>query len=102
MGELAERMQFQLKKSSKDLVTLLLKVFSGLVLGLTFSLILVEALGRPEKETDLTFLFVLVMFAGVFLRVAKKWTLAGILVFDLVCILIGIVLRMYILIAPGA
>ncbi|MEO0337405.1 MAG: hypothetical protein AAF202_13500, partial [Pseudomonadota bacterium] len=37
-----------------------------------------------------------------FLRIVKTWRVVSVLVFDLVCILTALLLRMYILIAPGA
>ena len=102
MSEFADNMQLRFKKSSGDLFTFFLKLISGLVISLTVSLIIYEMLGKKEGEGLLSFFFVIAVFTAVFMRVAKKWSLVSILVFDLVCILIGICLRLYIMVAPGA
>lgn len=102
MGEFAGRMQMQLKKSSGDLITWAAKFISGAFLALTLALIIQEIRGIPEGEAPISFLFMIVAFTGVFLRIAKKWNLFAVLVFDLVCILIGMVLCLYIMVAPNA
>lgn len=93
-----ENMQDRFKTSSYGLFTLFLKLFSGFVLGLTFSLIGDELFGYQ------TFLFVFVILAimGAFMHIAKKWSLMSLLLFDGFCILLGAVLNLYIQIAPGA
>ena len=45
MSRFTETLQHRLKSSSAGLVTFILKVFSGFVLGLTFALIGEEAIG---------------------------------------------------------
>lgn len=102
MGEMVDKMQARLKQSSGDMIAFLIKVVSGFFLALTLALIIHEVLGKKEGEGALSFTFMLVVFTGVFLRVAKKWSLTAVLVFDLLCILVGIILRLYIMVAPGA
>lgn len=67
-------------------------------MGLTLALIGQEIIGY---ET-ISFSLVIVVVTTAFLRAARRWNLMGVLIFDLICVLIGMLLRMYILIAPGA
>ncbi len=102
MSELVGKMQTQIKKTSSDLLLFSVKLFSGLVLGLTFGLIMQEILGKADGENLLGFLFVIIVTTGAFLRIAKAWGMTTLLVFDLICVLIGMVLKYYIMVAPGA
>lgn len=97
MGQFITDMQYKIKTSSTSLITFILKTITGAFLGLTLALIGQEMLGYG------TFSFVLfiVVTAGAFLRLAKSWSWIGVLVFNLICVLIGLLLRMYIVIAPG-
>lgn len=98
MGQFVEKVQYRFKNSSFSFLTFAVKLFSGMVLGLTLSLIGQEIIGYQ----DFAFFFVIVLFTGVFLKIAKKWQLLGVVIFDVFCILIGTLLKMYIMIAPGA
>jgi NhaP-type Na+/H+ and K+/H+ antiporter len=96
------RMQMQIKKTSTDVTLLLLKAASGSVLGLTFGLIVQEVLGRPGDQGGLAFFLVIGVTLAVFLRTAKAWGFTSVFIFDLICVLLGMVLKLYILVAPGA
>ena len=102
MSELVGRMQSQFKKTSSDFALFTVKLISGAILGLTFALIMQEMLGKAEGENLIAFFLVIVVTTGVFLRIAKAWGLTAILVFDLICVLMGMVLRLYIMVAPDA
>lgn len=102
MSEFVGKMQMQLKKSSGDLATWVVKIISGGFLALTLSLIIQEIMGKADGEAPISFLFTIVAFTAIFLRIAKKWSLFGVLVFDLVCILVGMMLCLYIMVAPNA
>jgi hypothetical protein len=102
MSELADRMQSRLKQSSGSALLFSLKLLTGLVVGLVLALVVHEMLGKKESEASVSFYFIIAIVTAVFLRVSKKWSLTAVLVFDLVCILIGIILRLYIMVAPGA
>ncbi|MAE74907.1 MAG: hypothetical protein CL675_12510 [Bdellovibrionaceae bacterium] len=91
-------LKYRLKGSSGSIALFAFRLISGLVLGLTMALIFDEIFGFGTGG----FVFVLVMFSGVFLRVSRKWSWVFVLLFDLFCLLVGMLLRMYILIAPGA
>lgn len=97
MGQMLEDLQYKLKASSSSLALVFFKLVSGLALGLTLALILEEIMGYGM----LAFVFVIVATAGAFFKLAKNLQFVGVAVFDLICVLIGLLLRMYILIAPG-
>lgn len=101
MEEMVGRMQTHLKKTSGDLLLFVLKLVSGGVLGLTLALIMQEVLGKAEGENLLAFFFVIIVTTSVFLRLAKAWGFTAVLIFDLVCVLIGMILRLYVMVAPG-
>lgn len=101
MSELVGKMQTQFKKTSSDLLVFSLKILSGTVLGLVFALIMQEFLGKAENENLLAFFFVIAVTVAAFLRLSRGWSLMAILIVDLVLILIGMVLRLYIMVAPG-
>jgi hypothetical protein len=102
MSEMVDRMQARFKKSSGDVFTFSLKLFTGLVVGLVIALVAQEMLGHKQGEAPLSFYFIIAVVTAAFLRISKNWAIAAILVFDLVCILIGIILRLYITVAPGS
>jgi len=73
------------------------KVNKGLFVGLTFALIFKELM----EVGNFLFIFVIVLFGVVFLKISSKWKITGVLLFDLFCVMTALLLRMYILIAPG-
>jgi hypothetical protein len=97
MSQFVESMRMGVKNSSSSLMLWSLKMISGLILGLTLALIGEEMMGYQS----LSFFFVLIVTALVFLRTSKPWGVGGVLIFDLIAVLIGLILRMYLLIAPG-
>ena len=97
MGQLIDSVQIRIKQTSTGLFALFLRVATGLFVGLCFALIGQELVSYGS----LTFWIVLVLWAGVFLGISKKWKPLGVIIFNLVFVLVGLLLRMYILIAPG-
>lgn len=97
---MVNRMQTQFKKTSSDLVLFAIKFISGVVLGLTFALIMQVVLGHAEGENLIAFVFVITITTAAFLRIAKGWGMTGTLVFDLICILLGMLLKLYVMVAP--
>ena len=98
MSELLEELQYRLKSSSTGIALIAFKVLSGAALGLTLALIFEEII----RFGTFSFVFIVVATCGAFFRVSRQWRFVGVAVFDLICVLIGLLLRMYILVAPGA
>jgi len=73
------------------------KYFSGFVLGLTLALIGQEIIGYG----NLSFLFVVAVTLGAFVKISAAWKYVGVLVFNLIVILLATLLKMYIVIAPN-
>ena len=92
-----KKMQGTLKESSRGLGLLAVKVISGLLLGLTVALVLKGFVAIA----NFAFLFVIVAMTGAFLKLSQKWKFTGVLLFNLFCVMTAMLLRMYILIAPG-
>lgn len=98
MSQFIEDLQYRIKTSSSSLFLSLAKIFIGLVMGLTFALMGQQMI----NYVDLSFLLVTVITIATFYRIARGWKWAHTLVFALVCVLIALLLKMYIMIAPGA
>ena len=98
MANFISNAQERFKTSSSAISLLAFKAISGAVLGLTLALIGEEII----RYGVFSFVLVTVVTTGCLLRIAKSWTWTHILIFDLIYVLIGLVLRMYILIAPGS
>lgn len=76
---------------------LIFRGLTGFFLGLTFSLV-------GEQIIDygwFSFMLVIVVTMGGILRITKHWSWVHVFIFNLICVLIGMLLRMYIMIAPG-
>lgn len=97
MGELLEELQYRLKTSSTSIALIAFKITSGLFMGLVIALVFEEIL----RYGTLSFVFVVVAVTMAFYRLARPLQFVGVAVFDLVCVLLALLLRMYILIAPG-
>lgn len=97
MGEFIDNVQETLKRNSQSIGIFFLRLFSGLFLGLTLTLIAQEMVGYGQ----LMFWFVIFLTTMVFLRTTKGWKLSGVIALDFVLLLIGLLLKMYILIAPN-
>ena len=98
MSQFISNMHERVKYSSLEILNFVLKILSGSLLGLTFALIGQEILGYG----NLSFLFFIVVVAAAFLRITWRWKIAGVLIFNLICVLVAALLRAYILVAPGA
>lgn len=72
------------------------KVITALLLGMTMAMIGQEIV----KYEFIAFLFVMFLTAGVVLRLLKSFSIVNVIVFNLICVLVGMSLRLYIQIAP--
>lgn len=98
MSQLLEDLHYRFKSSSTSMALLSFRLVSGMFMGLTLALIFEEII----KYGLLAFVFVIVVTTMSFMRVSKGWNFVGVLVFNLICVLIGLLLHLYILMAPGA
>ena len=97
MANLISNVQDRFKTSTSAISLLVFKAISGAILGLTLALIGEEII----QYGVFSFVLVTVVITASLLRIGKAWTWTHILIFDLICVLIGLLLRMYILVAPG-
>jgi hypothetical protein len=93
---MGSRTEEKIKTTFIDLLLISLRGISGFFLGLTIALIGQELV--QFGSFSLVFLTIVVM--GIFLRISTGWLFTKILVFDLICILVIQLFKMYILIAP--
>jgi hypothetical protein len=98
MSDFLQNVQYRLKTSSRDILVFGYRLATGLFLGLTLSLIFQEMMSYGA----FSFVFVMLSVALAFLRISKGWSALMISIFNLICVLVGLLIRMYILIAPGA
>lgn len=97
MGNLIGNVQDRFKTTSNAFGLFMFRVITGLFLGLTLALI-------GDQIIDygwFSFVLVLVVVTGTLLRITRNWSWTHMFIFNLMCVLTGMVLRMYILIAPG-
>jgi hypothetical protein len=97
MANIFGQVQHKIKSGSNTAALFSFRLLSGLFVGLTLALVGEEIIAYGV----FSFILVILVMTGVVVRVSKKWNWVNLLVFNLVCILIGLCLRMYILIAPG-
>lgn len=96
MKGLATNVQEGVKTSSVSLLNLFLRLVTGFFLGLTLALIGQQLMGYGMFGL----LLCLVVIMALVTKVLGKWSVGQILIFDLICILVAMLLRMYILVAP--
>ncbi len=97
MANLINNVQDRIKTGSNAIALLIFKAFTGLYLGLTLALIGDELIGYEW----FAFTLIVVVVTGSILKISRHWSWMNMLIFNLICILIGLLLRMYILIGPG-
>ena len=93
---LAQGAQIKAKSSASSLMQITFRLFTGFFLGLTASLVAQELTGFGS----FSLIFLNLMILGLFFRISQNWSMVKILVFDLVCVLVIQILKMYILVAP--
>lgn len=89
--------QERFKTSTNAIALLTFKILTGLFLGLTLALIVDQIVDYGR----ISFTLVLLVTAGALFKITRTWTWLHMLIFNLICVLIGLLLYMYILIAPG-
>jgi hypothetical protein len=97
MANMISNFQDRVKTSSNALALLALKALTGAYIGLTLALVGDEII----QYGWFSFTLVIIATMATLLKVTKSWTWVNLLIFNLFCVLVGLLLRMYILIAPG-
>lgn len=96
MKGFSTNVQDGVKTSSVSLVCLTLRVLTGFMLGLTLGLIGQELIGYGT----LALTFMMVVVVGLVIKTTSGWNIGKILILDLILVLVAMLLRMYILVAP--
>lgn len=93
---ITSNLQQGVKNTSVTLTQKLLRVISGLVLALIVSLIIQEMM----QSGTLMLIFFIVLITSLVYMFMARFTVLQILIFDLICVLIVSLMRLYILVAP--
>lgn len=96
MSNVAGQVQESVKNTSSAISLLLFKLISAVTVGTTASLIAQEIIGYQT----FSFIFVLLVISGAVYKAISPWTWGRVLLFDLFLVLVSLLMRMYILIAP--
>lgn len=96
MNQIAGQVQEGIKSSSISIFGIAIKIFTALFIALTVSLIVQEMMGSGS----FTFVFTMIVVGGGIFRLMKEWKVQQVLLFDLFCILVALLLRLYLQIAP--
>ncbi len=94
---LTVQVQQKSQQASYGLIHSAFRLVTGFFVGLVLALIFQELF----KFEILMLVFLTVVLTASIYKVLSKMTIFQILVFDLICVLIGGLLRMYIMIAPN-
>ena len=97
MTTMISNFQDRVKTSTNAMALVGTKAASGAILGLTLALIGDEIIGYGW----FSFALVIVVATGTLLKITKAWSWTQLAIFDLISVLVGLILHMYILIAPG-
>ena len=94
--KIASQVQEGVKKSTTSFAGLLLKAFTSLLLAYTMALVMQQMM----TFGDFAFSFIIVVVFTLFMRILWNWSILQVMLFDLICVLLGLLLRMYVLMAP--
>ena len=95
-SQFAVQMQGGVKTTSVSLFAMILKLVSAFLVALTLSLIIEEMLGSGT----FTFIFTMVLVIGLVMKLISKWGVGSVLLFDLFCVLVALLLKLYLQVAP--
>lgn len=96
MRGLATSAQEGVKSTTMALFHFSLRFVTGILLGMVLALIGQELMNYGT----FALIFVTIVVLAVILKLLANWSIGQILIFDLICVLVGMLLRMYILVAP--
>ena len=95
LNQWMDQMQMGVKNTTSSFFTLLVKLISGFMVGLTAALVGQELIAFG----NFSFLLMLVAVWGLVMRGLWKMSFVGVIVFDLICVLVALLFRMYLLMA---
>ncbi len=98
MGEMINRVNFQVRKKSGDFGTYIFRVLTGGWIGM----VVAHLFQMIFEFENFLFLFVIVLMTGAIVRVTRGWGFLSIVLLNLFCILLGTLLQLYVQVAPGA
>lgn len=96
MKGISNQTQEKVKVGTQSLFLFVLKLASGLILGFTISLVVKEIF----KAGSLSSIFVTLLIGFLFVKLTSSWRFGAIFIFDLIAVLVGLLLKMYIFVAP--
>ncbi len=96
VGQMAGKVQDGVKDTSVSLFSMLLKIVTSFFIALTLTLIGQEMTGYGT----LALVFIMVVSIGLLMKLMSKWTVGAVLLFDLFCVLMALLLRLYLQVAP--
>lgn len=96
VSQIAGQVQGGVKNTSVSFAGLALKLITAVLLALTLSLVIQEMMGSGI----FTFVFTMVLVIGLVMKLIARWTVGAVLLFDLFCVLVALLLRLYIQVAP--
>ncbi|PIS11042.1 MAG: hypothetical protein COT73_06115 [Bdellovibrio sp. CG10_big_fil_rev_8_21_14_0_10_47_8] len=96
VSQIAGQFQDGVKSTSISFVGLILKMATALVVALTLSLIGQEMMSYGT----FSFVFMMVVVTALIMKLVFRWSVGAVLLFDLFCVLVALLLRLYIQVAP--
>ncbi len=96
LKNVAANMQQVAKNTAVSTTQRILRIISGFFVGLVLALIIQEL----TQSGQLMLVFLTCLFTALFFKLLVRLQIFQILIFDLICVLIAALLRMYIMIAP--
>ncbi len=93
---MAANLQQGAKNSTVTLTQKVLRLLSGLFIALILSLIIQEMM----QSGTLMLVFLTLLFTSIVYIFLGKFSVVQILIFDLICVLIALLMRLYIMVAP--
>ena len=96
VSQMAGKVQDGVKDTSISLISISLKIVTSFLVALTLGLVGQEMMGYGT----LAFVFIMVVTVGLLMKLMSKWAVGAVLLFDLFCVLVALLLRLYIQVAP--
>lgn len=93
---LANNMKTSAQTTSVQVFTGLLRIITGLVLGYVIGLVAQELMGFG----NLGVLLFVVVITAAFFKISIGWSFLKVFLFDVFCVLVLQILKMYIMLAP--